>query len=58
MLLPFDHTTFINLYISNYRETTGAIFIHTNAKDIDFLFQIFCDYKIPQILQQRQVLSW
>ena len=30
-LLPFDHVTLINLYISSYREATGATFIHANA---------------------------
>ena len=29
--LHFDHVTLINLYISSYREPTGATFIHTNA---------------------------
>ena len=57
--LPFDHVTLINLYISSYREATGATFIHANAQVvIDFLFQIFCDNKIQQILQERQMLLW
>ena len=29
--LPFDHVTLINLYISSYREATGATFIHANG---------------------------
>ena len=54
-----DHVTMIIFYISSYREVTGATFIHTNAEIIiDFLFQIFCDNKIQQILQERQMLSW
>ena len=54
--LPFDHVTLINLYISSYREATGATFIHAIAQVIiDFLFQIFCDNKI---LQERQMLLW
>ena len=33
------------------------MFIHTNAEVIiNFLLQIFCDYKIQQILQERQIL--
>ena len=43
--LPFDHITLINLYISSYREATG-------------FFQIFCDKKIQQIFQERQMLWW
>ena len=30
-LLPFDHVTLINLYISSYREATGATFIQANV---------------------------
>ena len=29
--LPFDHMTLIDLYISSYREATGATFIHSNV---------------------------
>ena len=29
--LPVDHTTLINLFISSYREATGAMFIHANT---------------------------
>ena len=29
--LPFDHVTLIDLYISSYREATGATFIHANV---------------------------
>ena len=55
MSLPFGHVTLINLYISSYREATGATFIHRNAQVIiHLLFQIFCDNKI---LQERQMLS-
>ena len=41
--VPFDHMTLINLYISSHREATEAT-----------LFQIFCDNKIKQILQEKQ----
>ena len=50
MLLPFDHKTLINLYISSHREATGATF--------NFLPQIICDNKIQQILQEIQMLLW
>ena len=54
--LPFNHMTLINLYISSYREATGAMFINANAQVvIDLLFQMFCDNKI---LQERQMLLW
>ena len=57
MPLPFDHVTLINLYISSYGEATGAMFIHANTQIvINFLLQIFCDNKIQQILQERQML--
>ena len=57
--LPYDHETLINLYISSYREAIGATFIHGNAQVIiDFLLQIFCDNKIQQNLQERQMFSW
>ena len=59
MSLPFDHVTLINLYISSYREPTGAMFIYADTLVvINFLFQIFCDNEIQQILQERQMLSW
>ena len=59
MSLPFNRMTMINLYISSYREVTGATFIHTNTYFlINFLFEIFCDNKIQQILQERQMLLW
>ena len=55
--LPFDCVTLKNLFISSYREATGATFIHANASVIiDFLFQIFCENKIQQILQERQII--
>ena len=54
--LPFDHMILINLFISNYTEATGAMFIHAKAwVVIDFLFQIYCDNKT---LHQRQMPSW
>ena len=54
MPLPFDHVTLINLYISSYREATLN---HANALVvIGILFQIFCDSKNQQILQERQML--
>ena len=31
MSLVFDHVTLINLCISNYREATGAMFIHAKS---------------------------
>ena len=56
MSLPFDHVTFINLYISIYREATGATFIQYKPLGLtDFLFQIFCDNKI---FQERQMLTF
>ena len=59
MSLPFDHVTLINLYISSYREATWVMFFHANVQVvIDFLFQIFCDNKIQQVLQKRQMISW
>ena len=59
MSLSFDHVALINLYISSYREAPGATFIHTNAYVvIGLLFQIFCDSKNQQILQERYLLSW
>ena len=43
--------------MSSVTQATGAILIPTNAYVItDFLFQIFCDNKIQQILQERQML--
>ena len=59
MSLLFDHMTLINLYISSYREATGATFIHANTYIVmDFLSQIFCDNKIQQILQERQIKTY
>ena len=52
--LPSDHVTLINLYMSRCRGATGATFIYAT----DFLFQIFCNNKIQQILQERHMLSW
>ena len=43
--------------MSSVTQATGAILIPTNTYVIiDFLFQIFCDNKIQQILQERQML--
>ena len=59
MSLPLDHVILINLHICSYIEATWATFIHANASIfIDFFFQTFCDYKIQQILQERQMRLW
>ena len=43
--------------MSSVTQATGAMLIPTNAYVItDFLFQIFCNNKIQQILQERQML--
>ena len=35
------------------------MFIHAETYIVmDFLFQVFCNNNIQQILQQRQMLSW
>ena len=31
MSFLFDHVTLINLFISSYRDATGATFVHANA---------------------------
>ena len=54
--ITFDHVTLVNLYTFNYREATGAMFIHASTKvAMDFLFQTFCNNKIQQILQEKQM---
>ena len=43
--------------MSSVTQATGAMLIPTNAYVItDFLFQIFCNNKIQQILRERQML--
>ena len=52
--------TFIDLYISPVMERPQVkVFVHANAEVvIDFLFQIICDNKIQQILQERKMHLW
>ena len=38
MLLPFDHVTLINLYISSYRETTGATSLMQTVPNPEYIW--------------------
>ena len=59
MSLPLDHVILINLYISSYIDATEAMFINAHASVfINFLFQTFCENRIQQILQERQMFPW
>ena len=46
------------LYLQLQRGHKGYVIHEKDQVVINFLFQIFCDNKIQQILQERQMLLW